>query len=218
MAPAGKGSLPPDKLLLMQTALAALGDCEALRSGPLDQPANTLSSLAFVLVAAVFARRRPLLAFPTALVGVGSFLYHAYDGAWAEWAHDLGIAWLLVAVVLERSPLATTLVGAALALAFAVAPGAAEPVTLAAAATALGAVLWRRPAARAVVVFAAAALAGLLSRTGGPLCNPDSWLQGHAVWHAGTAIALLVWIRSETAAARPLQSASSALTANSPSE
>jgi hypothetical protein len=34
------------------------------------------------------------------------------------------------------------------------------------------------------------------SRTGGPLCRPDSRLQGHAAWHALSALALWWWGRS----------------------
>ncbi len=37
-----------------------------------------------------------------------------------------------------------------------------------------------------VVVFS-------LSRTGGPLCEPTSWFQGHGVWHVLTALALALW-------------------------
>ena len=33
-----------------------------------------------------------------------------------------------------------------------------------------------------------------VSRTGGPLCDPESLLQGHAVWHALTATALGLWL------------------------
>jgi len=32
-----------------------------------------------------------------------------------------------------------------------------------------------------------------LSRTGGPLCRPESLLQGHALWHLATAGALAAW-------------------------
>jgi predicted membrane channel-forming protein YqfA (hemolysin III family) len=32
-----------------------------------------------------------------------------------------------------------------------------------------------------------------LSRTGGPICDPDSWFQGHGVWHVLTALALALW-------------------------
>ncbi|MEI2620306.1 MAG: hypothetical protein V9G09_06160 [Candidatus Nanopelagicales bacterium] len=37
------------------------------------------------------------------------------------------------------------------------------------------------------------AVAFALSRTGGPLCDPDSWFQGHGVWHVLTAVALGLW-------------------------
>lgn len=40
-----------------------------------------------------------------------------------------------------------------------------------------------------VVIFA-------LSRTGAPLCDPQSPFQGHAVWHALTATALGLWLVS----------------------
>lgn len=33
-----------------------------------------------------------------------------------------------------------------------------------------------------------------LSRTGGPLCDPESPFQGHALWHALTAAALGLWL------------------------
>lgn len=33
-----------------------------------------------------------------------------------------------------------------------------------------------------------------VSRTGGPLCDPESLFQGHAVWHALTATALGLWL------------------------
>lgn len=32
-----------------------------------------------------------------------------------------------------------------------------------------------------------------LSRTGGPLCDPQSWLQGHGLWHALTAVTFGLW-------------------------
>jgi len=41
----------------------------------------------------------------------------------------------------------------------------------------------------AVTVFA-------VSRTGGPLCHPESLLQGHAFWHGLSAAALWVWERA----------------------
>jgi hypothetical protein len=57
---------------------------------------------------------------------------------------------------------------------------------------------WRRrlcrPPTVAVVAAAVAVTINLLTRTGAPLCQPDSALQGHAAWHALTAVALAAWL------------------------
>ncbi len=45
----------------------------------------------------------------------------------------------------------------------------------------------------AVGSAATGAAFNLLGRTGGPLCDPDSLLQGHALWHVLTAVALGAW-------------------------
>lgn len=57
----------------------------------------------------------------------------------------------------------------------------------------------RRPPTIAVVAAATAVAINLMTRTGAPLCRPDSALQGHAAWHALTAVALAAWLgRSAT--------------------
>jgi hypothetical protein len=53
---------------------------------------------------------------------------------------------------------------------------------------------FRRPPAVALVAGATAMAANILTRTGAPLCRPDSLLQGHAAWHVLTAIALAAWL------------------------
>ena len=144
--------------------LLALGgsDCEALRDGVLGQPANTLSSLAYVAAAAYVLRRGgpPGPAVALALVGIGSVLYHGPMPPGAELVHDTAL--LAVPV-------------AALAVAW-----------------------WRRsfprPPALAVVALALGAVANVLSRTGAPLCRPDSLLQGHALWHVLTAVGAALWL------------------------
>jgi hypothetical protein len=52
----------------------------------------------------------------------------------------------------------------------------------------------RRPPTIAVAAAATAVAINLLTRTGAPLCRPDSALQGHAAWHALTAVALAAWL------------------------
>lgn len=76
--------------------LLALGasDCEAFRAGLLGQPANAVSSLAYV-VAGLWVLRRGGPAGPAvalALVGVGSVLYHGPMSPGAGLAHDGSIA------------------------------------------------------------------------------------------------------------------------------
>ncbi|HEY8526841.1 MAG TPA: hypothetical protein VIL48_17855 [Acidimicrobiales bacterium] len=141
----------------------ALGasDCEALRGGWLGQPANALSSLAYVAAGAFLLRRGaptgPALA--VAAAGVGSLLYHGPMPPGAELAHDGSLI---------------ALAGVGLVVA------------------------WRRrrlprPPARALAAFGSAVVVNALTRTGAPLCRPEAVLQGHAVWHALTAVALAAW-------------------------
>lgn len=90
---------------------AAIGDCEALVGGALAwQPANTVSSVAFVLAGIWLARqaaggstaqRRFGLVVGSALVavGVGSVVFHGPGTAAARWVHDVGIAALLLVVL-----------------------------------------------------------------------------------------------------------------------
>lgn len=142
----------------------AEGDCEAIRAGLVAQPANAVSSLAFVAAAVPIARaarrrERPAwraVAVATAIEGVGSLAYHGPGGRWAKALHDGGLVLLVsalgVAVGCEGRPVP------------------------------------RRRASTTMAVAAAALHA--LSRTGGPLCSCRSPLQGHAVFHLLAAAAL----------------------------
>ncbi len=128
------------------------GDCECIHDGPLTQPVNALSSLAYVAAGAALvarARRRPtgrgggrsprwLAAFglATAANGLGGLAYHGPGGRAGRWMHDaallatLGIA--LAAEVGEaagrdldsRGATAASAGGAALALSPAVSQAA----------------------------------------------------------------------------------------------
>ncbi|MGQ0431901.1 MAG: hypothetical protein ACT452_05790 [Microthrixaceae bacterium] len=73
---------------------AAVGDCERIRPGLIGQPANTLSSLAFVAAAVPLARRGRgwrWVAAATAFEGLGSVGYHGPGGRVAKAMHDLGL-------------------------------------------------------------------------------------------------------------------------------
>lgn len=142
----------------------AVSDCEQIRPGLVGQPANTVSSLAFVAAAVPIARAarrrgRPAwlaVAAATAIEGLGSVAYHGPGGRQAKRLHDAGIVALVA--------------------------------TLAVAVAADGTPVHHRP--RTAGLTAAAVALHALSRTGGPLCSCRSPLQGHAVFHVLAAAAL----------------------------
>jgi len=211
----------------------AISDCERLHDGWVAQPANAVSSLAYVAAGLALlggAREQPSLdartAWPVAAglvtAGLGSVDYHGFQSPLAQWGHDWGVAAPVVAAV--HADAGELLPGVPAWLRSAVSMGALVAVGLllarrprvGAAAGGVGALvlglselaLWRRgrrpgPRRRSGVLLAAAAGAGLagataltLSRSGGPWCRPDSLLQGHAVWHGCSAVALLLWARA----------------------
>ena len=155
------------------------GDCEALGDGWLAQPVNALSSLAYVAVGAELMVRAwqqrsrgwssvGLAAFGAlvAVEGVGSVGFHGPGDSVSHRLHDAAIGGTLAFVA------------------------ATEVVALV-----------RRPRRRrtrrrlvvAAALLGTATAVNLLSRTDDPLCNPDRLLQGHAVWHVLTALALREW-------------------------
>jgi Ceramidase len=85
-------------------------DCEHIGQGLLAQPANTLSSLAYVLagllilgraaVARPGARIAPAVYAVTVIgVGIGSAAFHGPMPAWGRFGHDLSIAAVLAFVI-----------------------------------------------------------------------------------------------------------------------
>jgi hypothetical protein len=156
--------------------------------------------------------RQPGLLVYAALVagvGVGSVVEHGPRPVWADVAHDLPLLGLLAFVAADA---AAALTGRTRAWWWWAAPTLALlPLVVGApllgdlaqslvAAVAVGLVLlWARaaPVVRgwlltAVALLAVGALIGTLSRAGGPLCDPDSLWQGHAVWHVLASAALVV--------------------------
>ena len=142
----------------------AVDDGERIRPGPIGQPANTGSSLAFVVAGLTMARRArgrrrawpwTAAAVATALVGVGSVGFHGPGNRSGKALHDLGVAAVVVT----------------LPLALAVDPPSRVP--------------------RAAVVLGLAAV-GLhpLSRTGRLLAGTHAPVPGHAVFHVLAAAAL----------------------------
>ncbi|MDF1597232.1 MAG: ceramidase domain-containing protein [Acidimicrobiia bacterium] len=212
----------------MSTLPGAVGDCERFVDGLLDQPVNTLTSLAFVLAGMVVFmrlwRRRDsmrgtgVLAGMMILTGVGSAAFHAWGGPMATWLHDASLAALLVVIVaievsrrIRRESFRTpwSAVGAASVLvALWPVAGAVLAMALALAAATLASAPphWSCPSSPAAAqpgrVRRLILPAGLLwigavvflsSRTGGPLCRPDSLIQGHGLWHILAALGLWLY-------------------------
>jgi len=184
-------------------------DCELIRLTFPAQPVAAFTALAFVVAGVwTIGRRRTTgpLVFGLSLVVLGatSFWFHAEAGAPASAAESLAViatmAWL--AVWASSRPdvravwvwLATV---AAAGLVIGIAPATRHGLTAAAiAAFAVGAI--RNPRLRrdrrmatALGIFSGALVVYVLSRTGGPWCDPASPIQGHGLWHLLSALALV---------------------------
>ena len=154
-------------------------DCEELHGGLVGQPVNTASSFAYVGVGVwLLTRTRRLprggraaarwYAGLVALTGAGSIAYHGPQFEGAQLFHDLpvvGVFGLGVGVPVARRLRGRPVLG----------PGT---VPRAWGAAALGAV---------------AGLAYLGGRTSSPVCDPDSLVQFHGLWHLCTAGAAGLW-------------------------
>ena len=213
-------------------------DCEHIGQGLLAQPANTLSSLAYVLAGVLLlwralagrsgARIAPAVYAVTVIgVGIGSAAFHGPMPPRGRFAHDLSIAALLafvigydVALARGASPNAgpAVFVGVtgACAVVLALLPDAGNALD---AVLVTGAVIAEVGATRSapgrrtadgrlwiviVGVVAIGALLNALGRTDAPLCEPDSPVQLHALWHVLTAFVL--WLYG-TAALGPREQA-----------
>lgn len=203
-------------------AVPGSGDCEA-RDLDSIQPVLFATSWAYVVVGLAlvwWVARRPDVSrwwgwvFAAGLVttGLGSVDYHGLAVAPQPLAHDLGLAIaLLVAFGIDLTALTrNSRLGAGVAIGIGVLGAVALiiwPQVSPALAGVAGVVLiaseflvyrrglralnWTQPAAVVALLLGFAAFA--VSRTGGLLCMPDSWLQGHGVWHVMGAIALGLW-------------------------
>jgi hypothetical protein len=191
--------------------------CEALRPGWIRQPVNTWSCLGFVAVGLILAgrarsRRGALLALLISLIGPASMALHASMTAFGG-VIDVSSMFLFIgfAAALNAARLSPwfdknfgVLCGAAgvVMVALAAWGSAFGPILFAllitvfllgevlVAAKGLGPARDRRRLAAAAGLFAAGMFVWFPSvRTDGPLCVPDSPLQGHAAWHLLCALA-----------------------------
>jgi hypothetical protein len=191
-------------------APATMHFCEALTRGPLAQPANAVSSLAFVAVGFYLFRIMPekdvLLLFPISavLVGITSFLYHA---SWTFFFQVFDVssmfmlscllisfnAWRLGLLSRRRLPFAYSILLALSIAAMVTIRGKSGEYIFGvevAVVAAFEAVLASRRLGtdyehflKAFGVFLAAYAIWLLD-VHEIVCAPDNhFLQGHAVWH-----------------------------------
>jgi hypothetical protein len=188
-------------------------DCERIRPEWLGQPVNSLTSLIFVAAGAIIASRRPERAWvgvALTATGVGSFLFHGPMPAGSQLAHDVSLAWLLATVpaVGTRWDRWVILPGLAVLGAFlAVAPSLADPLFIALTALVL-AVLVRRDRSFTTIgplaLLVISAIVGRLGATGWPLCNAESIIQPHGIWHLGAAVAVTWWALAAPGPTRPI--------------
>ena len=164
----GSASPPPDAL--------GAGDCEAWRPGPLAQPTNAVTSLAFV-VAGTWLARRASIVIPAerwrvrtaagllVATGIGSVAYHGPGGRLGHLVHDVTLV-----LTAAWAPL-----------------GLGAPVPAPVATT----VTRRRQAAAAAAAVGVGSYA--LGRTGSPACRPAARWQWHGLWHVAAAVAAASW-------------------------
>jgi hypothetical protein len=194
---------------------AAAVDCEQVHAGLLAQPANSLSSLAFVAAGIwIVARARRtatnvhaiVVGLATIAVGVGSLAFHARNGAAAHRLHDTTVLVVLALVAIRhvsrgRQSLAQAAPFVAVAASIAVlgvptSTSALSFLFVSAIAVRL-CIEWRRGQSVIHRPLAATMLVGLaassLGRRGSVLCSPQSFLQLHAVWHVVMAVSIAWW-------------------------
>ena len=208
--------------MFRQALIVAAGDtdCEAFSDGWLLQPVNAVSSLIFSaagIVIVAWARSveghertlRTIFGIAMVATGIGSFLFHGFDSAIAQFLHDITFLvtiWMLAVINVSEMRGWSREVGwgtvgvgaAAFSVTLMVGPQATNLLTIIVSVALVWADigLHRRGSARSLWYWAALGFMVLaiavfaLGRTSGPLCDPASILQGHAAWHALSAIAI----------------------------
>ena len=179
--------------------IGAARDCEAITSGILGQPVNAVSTIVFLVVGFWVMRQGSQarwIGIALIATGLGSFLFHGPMPPGNEWAHDVSLAWLLAVIAgygtrwENWSRVPTALILAVLTF---LVPAVADPLAVVLSILAVGSVLWRDRAWATIGPLLVAVLAGIYGRlgaTGGPLCDPSSLWQPHAVWHIAAAVAV----------------------------
>ncbi len=117
----------------------------------------------------------------------------------SEWAHDVTLAWLILVIggVDEPWEKWTHFPGlGVIAVLFGLIPVLADPIAVALTAAAAFLILRRDHSVvtlAPLVFIAAIAIIGRLGATGNFLCNPETFLQPHGLWHIGAAMGVVWW-------------------------
>jgi 1-acyl-sn-glycerol-3-phosphate acyltransferase len=190
---------------------------------------NAWSSLAYVVagivIGVVVVRRRlprafVALAAVTTVEGAGSLAYHGGRGDAAQFLHDVPLVAALgfVGRLADRhgaasasalGGLAAGAGGGTVAWALDASPNVVVAVLVALIAGA-ELVAWRRGQARIwnvplLALGAVAAMTWAAGTSDSPLCDHESWLQPHGLWHVLSAVTVLAWADQALAAADPLR-------------
>ena len=195
-------------------------DCEAFGTGWLVQPVNALSSLAFTVVGLAMIGWARATSGPERLVrsgfvfgmiatGIGSFLFHGPQTSGSQFVHDITFLVTMAIVAVANigagrrwrpSTVWAVVAGYAVAtvVALVVSPGITNLITgFAVALLVTGDLAVRRVGtvstrwfAVAIGALVVAVVLLVLGRTGNLLCDPESLVQGHGLWHVLGAVAL----------------------------
>lgn len=182
--------------------MGAAADCEAIGTGFLGQPVNTLTTVAFLLVGALvltYRKERVWIGVGLIATGIGSFLFHGPMPGGSEWAHDVTLAWLVALIAglgtrwewISKGP---ALIG--LGALFWLIPVIADPTAVVLTVLAVVSILVKERALGTwgpLGLVSAAAVYGRLGATGGPFCDPEALYQPHGVWHVLAAVAVGWW-------------------------
>ncbi len=176
-------------------------DCERIREAFLGQPVNSMTTLVIVAAGIVVWQlpRMRWVGAAVAATGLGSLAFHGPMPPWSQWAHDVPLLWLVLLVAgWGRSWERWTQLPALLAISVSIAliPALVDPLAVVFTVAAVVSLLHRDRTWATIgplLLLGAVALFGRLGATGGPLCNPDSMLQPHAVWHIGAAVSVAWW-------------------------
>lgn len=202
----------------------AESDCETVGDGWLAQPVNAITSLSFSVVGVgilVWARtaqgveRRTRVALGILMIatGIGSFLYHGPQPAGSQLAHDL--TFLAVLALLAGSDARAgigwpewtqwTVAGLFTVCAAIVTTVLSDSTNVFTAIAVVGLVIShviirRSGPINSKAFYGSLAALGLaiasfvVGRSGAPLCEPGSAIQGHGMWHIGAAVALGLYV------------------------